>query len=275
MSREPRGRGPCRALRAMSASVSWATMSTIGARYYDAMIGRWDTVDPLDGLYPEHSPYSYALNNPLSFADLTGLCPEGVGHGEVYENDAGEQVLCYNEGNDEGVVVEAERSKGSSAAPVGGFFSMLGHRFITDPFNLESGGRGHSRRATSYEYADGQYWRVVDSLLWVRPSADFMIMPGAIGGAIGNASASILKRLASDPNKIRHIMQSHHNWGKLFANPNWKKVSNVIGRALEEGTEFSYKGVSKKVYPTRGGTVEVIYTKLSDGTVRVSDAWVR
>ena len=55
--------------------------------------------------------YNYVLNNPAGLWDPTGLCPEGVKHGEVWETDSGEQLLCYNEGNDEGVVVEAEREE--------------------------------------------------------------------------------------------------------------------------------------------------------------------
>ncbi|MEM8557687.1 MAG: RHS repeat-associated core domain-containing protein [Bacteroidota bacterium] len=47
-----------------------------GARYYMPALGRWTSVDPLAALYPNHSPYNYALNNPISFNDPTGNCPE-------------------------------------------------------------------------------------------------------------------------------------------------------------------------------------------------------
>ena len=41
-----------------------------GARYYDALIGRWSATDPLDEF---HSPYVYVGNNPLAFVDPTGM----------------------------------------------------------------------------------------------------------------------------------------------------------------------------------------------------------
>jgi len=46
-----------------------------GARYYDADVGRWWSVDPLAGKYPGYSPFNYALNNPYKFVDINGLQP--------------------------------------------------------------------------------------------------------------------------------------------------------------------------------------------------------
>ena len=47
-----------------------------GARYYMPALGRWTSVDPLASSFPRHSPYNYALNNPLSLTDPTGMAPE-------------------------------------------------------------------------------------------------------------------------------------------------------------------------------------------------------
>lgn len=43
-----------------------------GARYYDPVLCRFISVDPLADKYPDWSPYVYALDNPLKYTDPDG-----------------------------------------------------------------------------------------------------------------------------------------------------------------------------------------------------------
>jgi RHS repeat-associated protein len=46
-----------------------------GPRFYDSRIGLFRSIDPLDNLFPDYSPYSYSFNNPVRFSDGSGLTP--------------------------------------------------------------------------------------------------------------------------------------------------------------------------------------------------------
>jgi RHS repeat-associated protein len=50
-----------------------------GARYYNADISIWLSVDPLSDQYPSHSGYNYVMNNPIKLVDPNGMWVEGAG----------------------------------------------------------------------------------------------------------------------------------------------------------------------------------------------------
>lgn len=58
-----------------------------GARFYDAQIGRWSSIDPLAGKYFSYSPFNYVLNNPITHIDPRGL--------DVYYYDKSGNMLAW------------------------------------------------------------------------------------------------------------------------------------------------------------------------------------
>ena len=61
------------------------------ARYYDPILGRFTSQDPLAEKYPELSPYVHCFNNPIGYFDPNGK--DGIA--SVYQNKVTIGVTIY------------------------------------------------------------------------------------------------------------------------------------------------------------------------------------
>ncbi len=68
------------------------SLSYFGARYYEAGLSVWLSVDPLSDRYLSHTPYNYMMNNPVRLVDPDGrsviceTCPAGE-EWDAFRND--------------------------------------------------------------------------------------------------------------------------------------------------------------------------------------------
>ncbi|WP_156810144.1 RHS repeat-associated core domain-containing protein [Nitritalea halalkaliphila] len=64
-----------------------------GARYFDPVIGRWTSVDPLADVAPGWSPYRAFYCNPIRYTDPTGMLES------THTDEDGNVVAVYDDGN--------------------------------------------------------------------------------------------------------------------------------------------------------------------------------
>ena len=93
------------------------------------------------------------------------------------------------------------------------------------------------------------------------------------------SSSKYLEQLDNlSENKINHMINgsknSNHGWEKLVQDKNWSDIKNIIANVMDTGVEGTYKSVFSKKATINGFEVEVTYTKLSNGTIKISDAWI-
>jgi Bacterial toxin 35 len=89
---------------------------------------------------------------------------------------------------------------------------------------------------------------------------------------------SLLEKLSEvDPNKVHHILQGHHLWCSVCTDPlNWDAIKEILKQVAQYGCENLYKGK----YPSRvlvfgNKEVELVYRRMPDGVLKISNAWVR
>lgn len=221
-----------------------------GARYYDAMLGRWHVMDPMSEKYVPFSPYSYCGNNPVNFVDPDGMDWYQDSYGNTFWHFGTDPISGYT-------------NIGSTfSSPIfgGGFLNyyqntiistsnLPGDAFNTILFNLRlqnsllkrGGSLGVDEQSRLFNALNS---RSIDN--WLRPLEEEAVKFAAtsfVGAGVGKGAGWAFEKIGS---------VNFNGWQTLI---NQVKTG---GKSFEQ-----YKKI-------RGGTKTLGYIKTSTGSQRIS-----
>ena len=88
-----------------------------GARHYDAVLGRFITIDPLAENSYFVNPYTYCLNNPFNRVDPSGLSSHYNWDSQRYEDERGNEVSWESVQQEYGIGKGSRDSNGDDNSP--------------------------------------------------------------------------------------------------------------------------------------------------------------
>jgi RHS repeat-associated protein len=200
-------------------------------RYYNPDIGRFISKEPFEvssGDLPTINAYTYTQNNPVNAIDPDGNFLWFVAVGAYYA------WSVYDSYRDVHTLRSTSASREDKAWAAIGLIGSV----------VPGGKAAKIIKKGSKTY---KVLRHAKSIKTIQKGADY---------------AKAISRLS--PNKVRHILQAKHAWGRVAKDPNdWNAISKIISKTLRYGKESAYKSVRKKSLRYNGKIVEVTFTRIN------------
>lgn len=128
-----------------------------GARFYNPVIARWTSIDPMAAKYANWSPYTYVKDNPISFFDFEGGDVTPAQYKDFFLNYA---VSLYEQAKSRGASTEGALTLVSQVALESAFATGPEVTSHKNPYSLKPNGK--LMTFTDYASATSTFFKNLD-----------------------------------------------------------------------------------------------------------------
>lgn len=218
-----------------------ANLSLMDFRLYDGALGRFLGIDLLADMFTDHSPYHFGYNNPIAFADPTGLYSNPHPGNSIVIGDNGDIAIYFtNADGDMEAIFFVNRKSGAESQEI----KQLGQ----DPHQYGGGGGGGSNSGSGSAGGGGGSGSGSGNSGPREASNGFSPSEISTLATVGSVFANGLEGRANENVNHKYKYGSNTHTAKELTDLNKARMNNIAKGANVLGRAVGVTGAAIAVY---------------------------